>query len=129
MSEPPKPVRARPVSQPAPQAPQPRQATINDLAYELRETRLYLQRVNEAKRKSGALLLIFGGILLAFGLLGFVVRQLEWEQKTAWNATVNLPPPNIYQGLTANQLMGISGGILVLVGAVMRYHPDYDGYR
>jgi len=93
MSELPKPVRARPVvAAPPPQKPaqQPNQqpvkkpVTIETLAYELREIRLFLASRAECTRQTGRIWMVIGGItgcslfLASTSLLGALGCVAGW---------------------------------------------------
>lgn len=82
MSDLPKPVRARPVvaappsqkpaqqvSQQPGQQPTKKPVTVETLAYELREIRLFLASRAECTRQTGRIWMIFGAIIGGFGFL------------------------------------------------------------
>ena len=113
------PVIARPV------AAQPRQATINDLAYELREIRLLMRRTAAAKRRGGLLLIIFGGLSLGAGILGHVIQFNRQEQAAGLAALQGVSRPAEEYPVTPAIFM-VAGAVLVLVGGAMQYDPERE---
>jgi hypothetical protein len=113
------PVTARPV------AMQPRQATINDLAYELREIRLFMQKQAKARRRGGLLLIIAGAITLCGSLLGAMAMEQRQLQQKALQAMGGYVQPDGVQ-IVSPGLVALIGSTLMAVGASMQFDPKHE---
>jgi len=135
MNELPKPVRARPVVSALPpppkplqqtnQQPTPKPVTIETLAYELREIRLFMCRAAIAKRRGGLLLIIFGVLSIGAGMLGHAMEFTRYEQASGLAALQGVSRPEQQYPVTPAIFM-VAGSLLVLVGCAMQYSPDRE---
>jgi len=97
--------------------------TIETLAYELREIRLFMQRSAKAKRRGGMLIFIFGAIFFAIGLLASAGLQIRKEQMQGFAALSGEQYLGDHFSELGIGMFFLIGCVMLIVGGSMQFNP------